>query len=56
MQTVKCIACHSDVIIDDEAVDGDLIECANCGAQLEVFLHPLRANLIAEGEMEIEEE
>ncbi|MCU0678909.1 MAG: lysine biosynthesis protein LysW [Planctomycetes bacterium] len=43
MKTTRCPLCASDVIIEDEAYEGDLVDCANCGAELEISsLHPLR--------------
>ena len=41
MQKSKCPACNSDVIIGEDAFEGDLLDCSNCGAELEVVaLHP----------------
>lgn len=49
MQTTKCPVCHSDVIIDDEAVEGDLFSCLNCDAQIIVSsLHPISTELLEE--------
>ena len=42
MQTTQCPSCHSDVIIDDGLSKNDLVNCINCGAELEIIsLHPL---------------
>lgn len=49
MNTVRCPSCHSDVIVEDEAYEGDLVDCVNCGAQLElVALHPPQVKLFEE--------
>jgi transcription elongation factor Elf1 len=48
MQTTKCPVCNSDVVIDDEAVDGDMAECVICKVMLEVHLHPLHLTIIEE--------
>lgn len=58
MQTTRCPACASDVIIEDEAYEEDLVNCANCGAELEISsLHPLRLSVLKneDGEDEIPE-
>jgi lysine biosynthesis protein LysW len=42
MQNSKCPLCNSDIIIEDEAYEGDLVSCINCGAELEISsLKPL---------------
>lgn len=47
MKTGKCPVCHSDVIIDDGAYEGDLVDCSNCGAELEIIaLNPLQIGKI----------
>ncbi|PIV52010.1 lysine biosynthesis protein LysW [Candidatus Falkowbacteria bacterium CG_4_9_14_3_um_filter_36_9] len=49
MQTAKCPSCNSDVIIADEIVEGDLLDCANCEKVIEVAsLHPMRLSLMAD--------
>lgn len=48
MQTTRCPVCHSDVVIDDEAFDGDMVECVICETKLEVRLHPLGLTVIEE--------
>lgn len=48
MQTVKCPVCNSDVIIDDEAFEGDLVQCTICETDLEAHLHPLGLAVIEE--------
>lgn len=46
MQHGKCPACDSDIIIDDEAFENDLVSCPNCGAEAEIVsLRPLRLEL-----------
>jgi alpha-aminoadipate carrier protein LysW len=43
MQTAKCPDCNSDIIVEDEAYEGDLVECANCGRELEIVsVNPLQ--------------
>lgn len=50
MQTTKCLSCSSDIIIDDEAVTGDLADCNICRAQHEIIaLHPIQLSLLEEG-------
>jgi lysine biosynthesis protein LysW len=42
MQNTKCPLCNSDIIIEDEAYEGDLVNCINCDAELEISsLKPL---------------
>lgn len=36
MQNTQCPVCGSDLVVEDEAYEGDLIDCANCGAELEI--------------------
>lgn len=60
MQKVKCPICRSDVIIDDEAVAGDLVSCSNCENELEIInlspaqLSPLDDDRKKEAEQEEE--
>ncbi|MFH1427208.1 MAG: lysine biosynthesis protein LysW [Patescibacteria group bacterium] len=43
MQTARCPVCNSDVIVEDGVYEHDLVDCANCEAQLEIIsLHPLQ--------------
>lgn len=49
MQTIQCPNCNSDVIVDDEAIQGDLLSCTNCQSEIEITsLHPLRVSLLGE--------
>ncbi len=49
MNTAVCPACQSDVIIDDEAIEHDLVTCANCGVDAEIVsLNPLELAAIEE--------
>ena len=42
MQTTQCPVCSSDIIIEEESSEKDLVSCLNCGAELEIVtLHPL---------------
>jgi alpha-aminoadipate/glutamate carrier protein LysW len=51
MQNSQCPVCSSDIIIDDDAYEGDLIDCANCGAEIEIIsLRPLQLKEIAPDE------
>jgi lysine biosynthesis protein LysW len=47
MQNTKCPLCNSDIIIEEEAYEGDLVNCINCDAELEISsLHPLNLTLL----------
>ena len=47
MLTARCPQCNSDVIIEDDAYEGDLVDCANCEAPLEIIsLHPPQLALV----------
>lgn len=47
MTTASCPLCHSDVIVDEEAYENDLVTCVNCGADLEIVsLTPLELGAI----------
>jgi lysine biosynthesis protein LysW len=51
MNKGRCPVCNSDVIIDDEAILGDMVTCANCETDLEItILHPVNLKEIAEDE------
>jgi len=58
MKINQCPICSSDVIIDDESNEGDLVTCANCGNDLEIIsLKPLQlARLSEEDELSKENE
>ena len=56
MQQSKCPNCNSDVIIEDGAYEHDLVECINCGAELEITgLHPAQLSELKEDEEADEE-
>jgi len=56
MQTTKCPSCNSDIVIGDDAYEGDLINCANCEMELEIIsLHPAQLSVI-NSEPDLEEE
>lgn len=56
MQTAKCLSCSSDIIIDDEAVIGDLADCLICGAQHEIkAFHPIQLSLLEEDDSDLSE-
>jgi len=43
MQTGRCPICNSDVIIEEDAFEGDLANCVNCRGELEIIsLHPVQ--------------
>lgn len=49
MQTTQCPICLSDVIIEEEASEKDLVTCLNCGAELEIVtLQPLQLDPLQE--------
>lgn len=49
MQTTQCPVCSSDVIIEEESSEKDLVNCLNCGVELEIAaLQPLRLNPLQE--------
>ena len=49
MQTTQCPVCFSDVIIEEDLSEKDLVNCLNCGAELEIItLQPLQLNLLQE--------
>ena len=53
MQTFPCPICHSDIIVEDGFSRGDLIDCLNCNAELEIVsLQPLQIKPIDEIEEE----
>lgn len=44
-----CPDCEETVIIPDDTEIGDIIECQNCGSEMEVIsLNPLQISLIIE--------
>lgn len=51
MQTSRCPDCHSDIVVEDALYEGDLVNCANCGAELEIIsLHPVQLKEMEERE------
>jgi lysine biosynthesis protein LysW len=49
MQTTQCPVCSSDIIIEEESSEKDLVNCLNCGTELEIItLHPLLLNPLGE--------
>lgn len=50
-KTIKCPDpdCGNPVIIPDDAAVGNIVECGNCGAELEIVsINPLQVALITE--------
>ena len=42
MQTTQCPICSSDIIIEEDSSEKDLVSCLNCNAELEIMtLRPL---------------
>ena len=52
MRTALCPSCNSDVVIEDGYSQGDLVNCPNCGQELEIIsLQPLQVKkLVTESE------
>ena len=54
MKTARCSVCNSDIIVEDDSYEGDILDCANCGTQLEIrSLNPVQLSVLEEGEEEI---
>jgi len=48
-KTVKCPDCEEPVIIPDDAQVGEIIECNNCAAEMEIIsINPPQVSLIIE--------
>ena len=48
-KTIKCPDCEELVIIPDDADVGEIIECHNCGAELEIIsTNPPQVTLVIE--------
>jgi alpha-aminoadipate/glutamate carrier protein LysW len=51
MNTLTCIECDGGVILDDNPILGEILECPDCGVELEVTgLDPLEIDLAPEVE------
>jgi alpha-aminoadipate carrier protein LysW len=51
MATVACIECAADVSFEDDVMEGEIVECPDCGLELEVIsLNPLKVDLAPEVE------
>lgn len=49
MRTTQCPVCSSDIIIEEASSEKDLVNCLNCGAELEIItLQPLQLNFLRE--------
>ena len=49
MQTTQCPVCSSDIIIEEESSEKDLVSCLNCGTELEIVtLQPLQLSPLQE--------
>jgi len=50
-QTIECPECAADVVIQADAMQNEIIACADCGAELEIMsLNPLEVELAPEVE------
>lgn len=48
-KTIPCPDCEDTVIIADDAAVGEIIECPNCGAEMEIIsISPPQVSLIIE--------
>ncbi|MFO7536871.1 MAG: lysine biosynthesis protein LysW [Chloroflexota bacterium] len=51
MNSLICLECGGNVILDDTPIIGEIVECAECGAELEVTgLDPIEIDLAPEVE------
>ncbi|MCG8605548.1 lysine biosynthesis protein LysW [bacterium] len=42
-QSVKCPICDADLTLDSDTIQGELVECSDCGTELEVTsIQPFR--------------
>ncbi len=37
MKTAECPVCDAEVKLPDDVIEGELLECPECGSELEVF-------------------
>lgn len=57
MKKTQCPVCNSDVIIEDDAYKGDVVDCPNCESELEIVsLNPPSLGEIDNGSSEEETE
>lgn len=57
MQTAKCPVCSSDIVVSDDAYEGDIVDCAICTSISEISsLHPIEINLVEDNSGQVEEE
>jgi alpha-aminoadipate carrier protein LysW len=40
MSVEKCLDCEAEIQVPDNAVDGEIVTCSDCGLDLEVKLTP----------------
>jgi len=40
MSQEKCIDCEATIEVPDDAVDGEIVTCSDCGLDLEVHVSP----------------
>lgn len=49
MRTTRCPICSSDIIVEEEFCEKDLVNCLNCGVELEITsLQPLTLRMMEE--------
>ena len=57
MPTGTCPECEADVHVDTDADKGEMVDCEECGIQLEVVgLDPVELDVVEEGYDEDEDE
>lgn len=57
MPTGICPECDADVHVDTDADKGEIVECEECGTQLEVVgLDPVELDIVAENEYDEDED
>ena len=46
---VECPDCKEPIIIPDDSETGEIVDCQNCGAEIEILcLNPLQVTLVIE--------
>ena len=51
MATASCVECDADVALDDSVVKSEIVQCSECGVELEVTgLDPLKLELAPQEE------
>lgn len=48
-KTIKCPDCEEMIILADDGIVGEIVECQNCGSELEIIcLNPPQVTLVVE--------